>query len=119
MTVPIKDLSNKDYKFVGFRLSRGDESMSTTGTIRFDNVLKRASSGINEARLANMEVRVAGDYIVVSADTWVQGVELIDTGGRTVKAVGGNCLNISDVARGIYLVRVYINGSTATQKVKL
>ena len=93
--------------------------MSTTGTIRFDNVLKRASSGINEARLANMEVRVAGDYIVVSADTWVQGVELIDTGGRTVKAVGGNCLNISDVARGIYLVRVYINGSTATQKVKL
>ena len=119
MTVPIKDLSNKDYKFVGFRLSRGDESMSTTGTIRFDNVLKRASSGINEARLANMEVRVAGDYIVVSADTWVQGVELIDTGGRTVKAVGGNCLNISDVARGIYLVRVYINGTTATQKVKL
>ena len=119
MTVPIKDLSNKDYKFVGFRLSRGDESMSTTGTIRFDNVLKRASSGINEARLANMQVRVAGDYIVVSADTWVQGVELIDTGGRTVKAVGGNCLNISDVARGIYLVRVYINGSTATQKVKL
>ncbi len=119
MTVPIKDLSNKDYKFVGFRLSRGDESMSTTGTIRFDNVLKRASSGINEARLANMEVRVAGDYIVVSADTWVQGVELIDTGGRTVKAVGGNCLNISDVARGIYLVRVYINGTTATRKVKL
>ena len=119
MTVPIKDLSNKDYKFVGFRLSRGDESMSTTGTIRFDNVLKRASSGINEARLANMEVRVAGDYIVVSADTWVQGVELIDTGGRTIKAVGGNCLNISDVARGIYLVRVYINGTTATQKVKL
>ncbi len=119
MTVPIKDLSNKDYKFVGFRLTRGDESMSTTGTIRFDNVLKRASSGINEARLANMEVRVAGDYIVVSADTWVQGVELIDTGGRTVKAVGGNCLNVSDVARGIYLVRVYINGTTATQKVKL
>ena len=119
MTVPIKNLSDKDYKFVGFKLSRGDESMSTTGTIRFDNVLKRASSGINEARLANMEVRVAGDYIVVSADTWVQGVELIDTGGRTVKAVGGNCLNISDVARGIYLVRVFINGTTATQKVKL
>ena len=119
MTVPIKDLSNKDYKFVGFRLSRGDESMSTTGTIRFDNVLKRASSGINEARLANMEVRVAGDYIVVSADTWVQGVELIDTGGRIVKAVGGNCLNITDVDRGIYLVRIHINGSTATQKVKL
>ncbi len=119
MTVPIRNLSNKDYKFVGFRLNRGDESMSPTGTIRFDNLLKKASSGIDEARLANMQVRVAGDYIVVSADTWVQGVELIDTGGRIVKAVGGNCLNITDVDRGIYLVRIHINGSTATQKVKL
>ena len=119
MTVPIRNLSNKDYKFVGFRLNRGDESMSPTGTIRFDNLLKKASSGIDEARLANMQVRVAGDYIVVSADSWVQGVELIDTGGRIVKAVGGNCLNITDVDRGIYLVRIHINGSTATQKVKL
>jgi hypothetical protein len=119
MTVPIRNLSNKDYKFVGFWLKRGDESMSPTGTIRFDNLLKKASSGVDEARLANMQVRVAGDYIVVSADTWVQGVELIDTGGRIVKAVGGNCLNITDVDRGIYLVRIHINGSTATQKVKL
>ena len=119
MTVPIRNLSNKDYKFVGFWLKRGDESMSPTGTIRFDNLLKKASSGVDEARLANMQVRVAGDYIVVSADTWVQGVELIDTGGRIVKAVGGNCLNITDVDRGVYLVRIHINGSTATQKVKL
>ncbi|MBQ3731856.1 MAG: N-acetylmuramoyl-L-alanine amidase [Muribaculaceae bacterium] len=119
MTVPIRNLSNKDYKFVGFWLKRGDESMSPTGTIRFDNLLKKASSGVDEARLANMQVRVAGDYIVVSADTWVQGVELIDTGGRIVKAVGGNCLNITDVDRGIYLVRIHINGSTTTQKVKL
>jgi len=119
MTVPIKDLSNKDYKFVGFILSRGDESMSTTGTIRFDNVLKRASSGINEARLANMQVRVAGDYIVVSADTWVQGVELIDVQGRTVKTSGGNCLNVSGMTPGVYLVRVHINGRNSTCKVRL
>jgi len=119
MTVPIRNLSNKDYKFVGFWLKRGDESMSPTGTIRFDNLLKKASSGIDEARLANMQVRVAGDYIVVSADSWVQGVELIDTGGRIVKAVGGNCLNITDVPAGIYLVRIHINGRSTTRKVAL
>ena len=89
------------------------------GTIRFDNVLKKASSGIDEKRLANMEVRHNGDYIVVSADTWVQGVELIDVNGRAVKATSGNCLNVADVAHGVYLVRVHINGRTATQKVKL
>ena len=93
--------------------------MIKTGTIRFDNLLKKASSGINETRIANMEVRHNGDYIVVSADTWVQGVELIDMNGRTVKAAGGNCLNVADIAHGIYLVRVHINGRSVTHKVKL
>ena len=93
--------------------------MCESGTIRFDNLLKKASSGINEARLANMQVRVAGDYIVVSADTWVQGVELIDVNGRAIKSAGGNCLNVADVEHGVYLVRVHINGRTATHKVAI
>ena len=94
-----------------------EESMCKTGTIRFDNLLKKASSGIDEARLAGKKVKVDGDYIVVSADTWVQGVELIDINGRTIKATGGNCLNVAQVESGVYLVRVHINGRTATQKV--
>jgi hypothetical protein len=66
-----------------------------------------------------MKVNVAGDYIVVSADTWVQGVELLDINGRIIKATGSSCLNISQVEPGVYLVRVYINGRTATQKVAI
>ena len=113
-----------DYeKFTGFHIEPvkmpWTNVMIKTGTIRFDNLLKKASSGINETRIANMEVRHNGDYIVVSADTWVQGVELIDMNGRTVKAAGGNCLNVADIAHGIYLVRVHINGRTGTHKVKL
>ena len=107
------------YAFLGFRLDRGHELMGKTGTIRFDNLLKKEAAGIDELKLANMQLRVADDYIVVSADTWVQGIELIDVNGRTVKASGNNCLNISQVEPGIYLVRVHINGRTATQKVKL
>ncbi|MBR5169230.1 MAG: N-acetylmuramoyl-L-alanine amidase [Muribaculaceae bacterium] len=96
-----------------------EESMCKTGTIRFDNLLKKASSGIDEARLAGMKVKVAGDYIVVSADTWVQGVELLDINGRTIKATGGNCLNVAGIEPGIYLVRVHINGRTSTTKMRL
>jgi hypothetical protein len=107
------------YAFLGFRLDRGHELMGKTGTIRFDNLLKKEAAGIDELKLANMQLRVADDYIVVSADTWVQGIELIDVNGRTVKASGNNCLNISQVEPGVYLVRVHINGRTATQKVKL
>ena len=93
--------------------------MGQTGTIKLDNLLRGKASGLDEVRLANMEVRHNGDYIVVSADTWVQGVELIDMNGRTVKVAGGNCLNVADVARGVYLVRVHINGRSVTHKVKL
>ena len=66
-----------------------------------------------------MQVRVDGDYIVVSADTWVQGVELIDINGRTLKATGSNCLNISQMEPGVYIVRVHINGRTTTQKIAI
>ena len=55
----------------------------------------------------------------MSADTWVQGVELLDINGRIIKAAGNNCLNISQMEPGIYLVRVHINGSTATEKIRL
>ena len=94
--------------------------MVKTGTVRFDNLLrKRGTSSVDELPLANMKVKVSGDYIVVSADTWVQGVELLDIQGRAIKSAGGNCLNVSQVEPGVYLVRVHINGRTATSKVKL
>ena len=118
VVVPYDETVGKNIKFKGFWIGRND-LMCKTGTVRFDNLLYSKTTGINEVSLANMEVRHAGDYIVVSADTWVQGVELIDVNGRTVKATGGNCLNVVDVAHGVYLVRVHINGRSATQKLRL
>ena len=119
MSVPVDKLG-EPARFASLVLAHHpEESMCKTGTIRFDNLLKKESSGIDEVEMAGMQVKVAGDYIVVSADTWVQGVELIDINGRTIKATGGNCLNVADVASGVYLVRVHINGRTATQKVTI
>ena len=120
VAVPLKELAGGSYSLLSLRLTRGHELMGQNGgVIRFDNLLKKESSGVDELKLANMQLNVASDYIVVSADTWVQGIELIDVNGRTVKASGNNCLNISQVEPGVYLVRVHINGMTSTQKVKL
>ncbi len=119
MSVPVDKLG-EPARFASLVLAHHpEESMCKTGTIRFDNLLKKESSGIDEVEMAGMQVKVAGDYIVVSADTWVQGVELIDINGRTIKATGGNCLNVAQVESGVYLVRVHINGQTATQKVAI
>ena len=119
VAVPLDDLYNGTFHVRSFHIARQQPLMGKTGTIRFDNLLKKESSGIDEARLANMQVRVAGDYIVVSADTYVQGVELLDIQGRAIKTAGNNCLNVANVPTGVYLVRVHINGRTATSKVKL
>ena len=120
ISVPVKNLPEGDFRFAAFEIRSEGSPMCKSGTIRFDNLLrKRGTDGIDEVKLANMQVNVAGDYIVVTADTWVQGVELIDVNGRTIKAAGNNCLNISQVEPGVYLVRVHINGRTATQKVRL
>ena len=119
MSVPVDKLG-EPARFASLVLAHHpEESMCKTGTIRFDNLLKKESSGIDEVEMAGMQVKVAGDYIVVSVDTWVQGVELIDINGRTIKATGGNCLNVAQVESGVYLVRVHINGQTATQKVAI
>ena len=107
------------HAFWGFVIRRGNELMGQSGTIRFDDLLRAESTGINEMKMNNVKVSVNGDYVVVSAETWVQGVELLDINGRTLKAVGSNCLNVSNVESGVYLVRVHINGGTLTQKVKL
>ena len=117
--MPFDDEIDNSYKFYGFMVNRPERMMVNSGTLRLDNMLMMESSGIEEVRLANMQVRVDGDYIVVSADTWVQGMELLDIQGRSIKAAGGNVINVADVAHGVYLVRVHINGRTATQKVRL
>ena len=121
LPIPIEDerLTENSYRFYGFILKREHELMGKTGTIRFDNLLKKEFSGIDEVPVAGLKVKCEGDYIVASADTYIQGVELIDVNGRIIKSVGGNCINIANVEHGVYLVRVHINGSTVTRKVRL
>ena len=110
---------DEDYFLKDIAFYRNDSKMGKTGTLKLDQLIRGESSGIDELKLANMQVRVAGDYIVVSADTYIQGVELIDMQGRVMCAHGGNCLNVAGIPTGVYLVRVHINGMTSTQKVKL
>lgn len=109
--------SGVDYYLKEITLKPGSELMGMTGTLKLDNIIRGKSSGINEVPIAGLNVKCDGDYIVASADTYIQGVELLDINGRMIRANGGNCINVSSVEPGIYLVRVYINGQTTSQKV--
>ena len=121
VTAPVVEIEPgvMSYFVVGFKLSRGHEVMGQSGAIRLDNLLKAQSSGIDEMHLAGLKVKCDGDYIVASADSYIQGLELIAVNGQRIAAVGGNCINVSHVTPGVYLVRVHINGATVTQKIIL
>ena len=109
--------SGVDYYLKEITLKPGSELMGMTGTLKLDNIIRGKSSSINEVSIAGLNVKCDGDYIVASADTYIQGVELLDINGRMIKANGGNCINVSSVEPGVYLVRVYVNGQTTTRKV--
>ena len=118
--IPLDLLSGYTFALYGLEIRRGHELMGKNGcTIKFDNLLKKACSGIEEVPIAGLKVKCEGDYIVASADTYIQGMELLDVNGRSIKAIGGNCINVAGMAPGVYLVRVHINGRTSTVKVRL
>ena len=118
MEIDLRNLeSGVDYYLKEITLKPGSELMGMTGTLKLDNIIRGKSSSINEVPIAGLKVKCDGDYIVASADTYIQGVELLDINGRMIRANGGNCINVSSVEPGVYLVRVYVNGQTTSQKV--
>ena len=65
--------------------------------------------GGNKMDVAGVKVTCGGDYVVASADTYVQGIELIGGNGQRLLAGGGNVLNVSSIEPGVYIVRVIVN----------
>lgn len=118
VTAVLKDLSpGATATLLGFALERGGTVMGQSGTLKLDNLLKAANSGLNELDAAGIKVNCSGDYIVASADTHVRGIELLGINGQRLLAGGGNVLNVSAVEPGVYLVRVTAGASTVFRKV--
>jgi len=120
VTVPLSMLeAGVSYRWAGFAVGRGDAVMGRSGSIKLDNLLCAASTGIPEAVVQGVTLTTSRDYIVASADTYVQGMELLNVNGATLMAVAGNVLNVSNVTPGVYIVRVHLNGVTSTHKVAI
>ncbi|MBO7608624.1 MAG: Ig-like domain-containing protein [Muribaculaceae bacterium] len=125
---PVVVDSRGEFELMGLRLSQQtDDSrkakQGTVGTFAFDDINRCAyinkESSIEDLSLANVSVGPcpASDYLVASADTWIQGVELIDVNGKCVARNAANYINVSDIASGVYLMRVYVDGCISLHKV--
>lgn len=108
------------YKLVSYML-KNDSKMGFSGVIKLDNLLKLPTSGINDVAVPNSTVKVApnpaSDYVVASAGSLIQGVELINGNGQVVARQPSNYVNVSDLPDGIYFLKVYVSGAVTTHKV--
>ena len=116
--VPLTALSGgQTYKFEGLVVEKNQSVMGASGTIRFDNLLRAKSSGIAEVEAAGVKITAQGDYVVASADGFIQRIELYSADGRLAATGGGNYINVSAMAAGAYVAKVYVSGLVAVKKV--
>lgn len=85
-------------------------------------VRQGGAEGINNADAMGLSIypNPATDQMNVNADN-IERVELYNAMGQKVEteAVSGNAvrINVSDLAKGTYVIKIYANGTVATQKV--
>ena len=111
--------TSKIYNIVIYYVVQGQRNQ--LGSIRFG-----ASSGVEDVAIGEgLNIAFNAQNVVVSSDAGIKALNVYDLGGKTVASAVCNgqevvVLNLSSVARGIYLVNaVDTNGQTKTLKIRL
>lgn len=110
-----------NYKVKHFVVEKkADNKYGATGTLYVDKL----SSGISEGGVEAIEtesVRVypnpASELLIANADKTILGMELVTLDGKTVSAVGGNVMNVTSVADGMYIVKIFTQNGYGVKKV--
>lgn len=110
------------YYQVGIMLSSPCNPTQSDFIVR-SNVATNSSTGIHETQADNIWIYARNGQITVVGEYELQDVQIYDLSGKLLKTVrvnGNNAvINISDIATGVYLVRVNTeNGSTIHKVLK-
>lgn len=115
-------LYNDDYAIVNGDVN-GDGEITASDVTAIYNIILGLSTSNAPARVIspNNQVKVgpipSSDYIVASANNYIEGVELYDMNGNLVVRNGGNYVNVSNIKDGSYILKVYSVSSVTSHKV--
>lgn len=112
--------AGKDYVFAGIKIAQTNALMGKTCNIKLDNLLKlTGGSGVDEIEIQSLTVypNPASEYLIVNADTVIEGLELISTSGVKVAEITGNIINVSEIASGNYILKIKVAGRTTQRMV--
>ena len=124
IAVPLTDgLGEGEYTLDGFEIAHCDKVFSKKGTVYLDKIQigTAADGGIENIESASVRVHPnpASELLIANADKTILGIELISLDGKKVAAANGNVLNVSEVASGIYVAKIYTANGFGTKRVAI
>lgn len=120
ITVDLTELEvGKSYQFSGVVVKQTNSLMGVSSSFKMDELLKLAGAGgVDRIEIAELTLypNPASEYLIANAGTTLLGMELFALSGVKVAETLGNVLNVSDIASGTYVVKVYsMAGATQRQ----
>ncbi|MGM9834016.1 MAG: Ig-like domain-containing protein [Candidatus Limisoma sp.] len=124
IAVPLTDgLGEGEYTLDGFEIAQCDKVFSKKGTVYIDKIQigTAADGGIENIESASVRVHPnpASELLIANADKTILGIELISLDGKKVAAANGNVLNVSEVASGIYVAKIFTANGYGTKRVAI
>lgn len=123
IVVPLTMLEGVNaYKVSGVKITQDASMISRKGAVMLDNVnLIANGAGIESVTSDDSSLMIypnpASEYLISSADGIIDCIELVSMSGQVVARAEGNVLNVSEVAEGSYLARVFKSGGYIVKKV--
>ena len=107
--------------FDAFEIAQCDKVYSKKGTVYLDKIQigTAADGGIRNVESASVRVypNPASELLIANADKTIIGIELISLDGKKVAAAKGNVLNVSEVASGIYIAKIFTANGFGTKRI--
>lgn len=94
------------------------ESIGTITAIEYQDSLRVAPLSVNELSLAEVAIypNPASEVVHILADHPVDAFTVYDLNGRSLVMGSGNEMDVAELAAGIYIVTITIQGRQATRK---
>lgn len=115
-----EDLGDASYTLTGFEIVQRGLACGKTGNVYLDKIGKgEGHAGVSDIEIVGLRLypNPASELLVANADCHILGIELISMDGRVVASRGGNVLNVSEIADGVYVAKIHVMGGSATRQV--
>ena len=111
-------ISNTTERLGVWAMPKADNTFTTYSAVHQSIPIRHIITGLNEPKASTVRIypNPAQDFVKIQSENNMQSIELYDLRGRLLKAASIDdfkCeMNINDLAKGIYMIRVKTGGNT-------